>query len=370
MGAGLLARKLLAWYDSQKRDLPWRREPLDPYRVLVSEIMLQQTRASVVAPYYERFLRLFPTVRALARARPSAVLRAWAGLGYYARARHLHSAARSIARHGFPSGYEELRTLPGIGPYTAAAISSIAFGRPHAVLDGNVRRVLGRLLCHPRPGQREADRLLDHGRPGDYNQALMELGSTICLPRQPQCSCCPLARFCLARQKGRVHLFPPRRRKRAVEELHLKFALVRQGVSVLLEPPGSSPRRTKSGRGGDPGSKGLWPGFWNLPEAASLGLERQRPLGSIRHTVTFRRIRMDVVAGQPSRIPAGLVFVSPARLARLPLSTPARKALAAFPVSATLPARGKGRDKERNQPIKALAVGAVGSGVDWLPARA
>lgn len=310
-----IRRRLLAWYGDHRRELPWRRRSHDPYRVLVSEIMLQQTRVNAVVPYYRRFLRLFPSAEVLARARPAAVLRAWSGLGYYARARRLHAAARHIARQGFPSRYEELRALPGIGHSTAAAVLSIAFGQPYAVLDGNVRRVLSRLLCHPRPGQREADRLLDRHRPGDYNQALMELGSTICLPRQPQCPRCPLARHCRARRQGRTHLFPRPRRKRVTEEVLLRFALVRRRSSVLLEPPGD---------------KGWWPRFWNLPGARSLRLRRPRLLGRLRHTVTFRRMRIEVLAGQPSRIPDGLVFVSPARLPRLPLSTPARKALAAF----------------------------------------
>ena len=308
--------KLLAWYRAHRRDLPWRGEA-DPYRILVSEVMLQQTRVAAVLPYYRRFLRLFPTVRALARARRADVLRAWAGLGYYARARRLHEAAKRIAAHGFPRDYAGLRALPGIGHYTAAAVASIAFGQPYAVLDGNVRRVLARLLAHPQPGQAEADALLDRKRPGDFNQAVMELGATICVPRQPECARCPLERYCAARGKGQVHLYPQPRARRVTREVRLALALIRRGKSILLQPPG-----------GD----GLWPEFWNLPEAASLGLHKRRRLGRVRHTFTFRKIQIDVLAGEPARIPAGLVFVSPARLARLPLSTPARKALAVVAV--------------------------------------
>ncbi len=311
--------RLLAWYERNRRDLPWRRsgQARHPYRVLVAEVMLQQTRVAAVLPYYRRFLRLFPTARALARARPADVLRAWAGLGYYARARRLHAAARVISRRGFPSTYEELRALPGIGPYTARAVLSIAFGRPLAVLDGNVRRVLARLLKHPRPGQAEADALLDPKRPGDYNQALMELGATLCLPQRPLCGHCPLASHCRARQDGEVERFPRPPARRASREVRLTWALVfkenaRRGRSVLLQPPG-----------GD----GLWPEFWNLPPAAALGLRHRRRLGRVSHTFTFRKIRVEVLTGEPARIPAGLVFVSPARLVRLPLATPARKAL-------------------------------------------
>lgn len=303
-----VGRHLLAWYDRRRRDLPWRKDP-SPYHVLVSEVMLQQTRVAAVLPYYRRFLRLFPTVEALARARAATVLRVWAGLGYYSRARNLLQAARRIARHGFPATYEGLRALPGIGHYTASAVLSIAFGKPYAVLDGNVRRVLARLLRLPQPGQGEADALLDARRPGDFNQALMELGATICLPRRPDCPHCPLARFCGARRQGQVSLFPRARPRRATEEVRLRLALVRRGRSVLLRPPN-----------GD----GLWPQFWSLPQ---LPLRHPRLVGRLQHAVTFRKITIEVLAGDPVRIPAGLQFVSPARLARLPLSTPARKAL-------------------------------------------
>ena len=187
-----LRHALLAWYDAHRRDLPWRRDR-DPYRVWVSEIMLQQTRVAAVLEHYARFMKRFPTVKALAAARESSVLAAWSGLGYYHRARRMHQAARQIVgEHGgeFPGTAEEWLELPGIGRYTAAAIASIAFGEAVAVVDGNVERVLERLLG--RDGGREAawqhaEALLDRERPGDFNQAMMELGATICTPRSPQC---------------------------------------------------------------------------------------------------------------------------------------------------------------------------------------
>ncbi|HYX69772.1 MAG TPA: A/G-specific adenine glycosylase, partial [Terriglobales bacterium] len=182
---------LLAWYGRHRRALPWR-ATRDPYRVWVSEIMLQQTRVNAVLEHYRRFLRRFPDVRALARARQSSVLAAWSGLGYYRRARALHAAARRLVRDfdgGFPRTAEAMRTLPGIGRYTAAAVSSIAFGEPQAVVDGNVERVLERLVGRHLPAAQAwelAAQLLDRAHPGDFNQAMMELGATVCLPREPR----------------------------------------------------------------------------------------------------------------------------------------------------------------------------------------
>jgi A/G-specific adenine glycosylase len=180
-----LRRALLAFYDARRRDLPWRRDP-DPYRVWVSEVMLQQTRVDAVVPYYERWLRRFPTVAALASAEPDDVLRAWEGLGYYARARNLHRAARVVREHhhgAVPSEPSALRALPGVGDYTAGAIASIAFGRAEPAVDGNVRRVLARLLdvAAPAPARlrKVAAALVPSERPGDFNQALMELGATV-----------------------------------------------------------------------------------------------------------------------------------------------------------------------------------------------
>jgi A/G-specific adenine glycosylase len=191
-------RRLLAWFDRHKRDLPWRQDR-DPYRVWLSEIMLQQTRVAAVTDHYQKFLRRFPTIEKLASGRESTILAAWSGLGYYRRARMLHAAAKKIVQeHGgkFPTSVEDLRALPGIGRYTAAAIASIAFEQPVAVVDGNVERVVQRVQGKNLAGEglwRTAEELLDRRRPGDFNQAVMELGATVCLPREPPCLLCPVS---------------------------------------------------------------------------------------------------------------------------------------------------------------------------------
>src|ERR1700733_1026464 len=210
-------RSLRKWYRKHKRDLPWRRTE-DPYRIWISEIMLQQTRVAAVIPYYERFLALFPDASTLASAAEQELLAAWAGLGYYARARNLQKAARAIVELAqFPADYAALRGLPGVGDYTAAAVASIAFGMPHAVLDGNVLRVLSRLeaergdiksqVVRRRLGAL-AETLLDRKHPGEFNQALMELGATVCLPKQPSCGACPISPQCKGRQQGIENQLP------------------------------------------------------------------------------------------------------------------------------------------------------------------
>src|ERR1019366_7928196 len=215
---------LLAWYARGHRDLPWR-HARDPYPIWVSEIMLQQTRAQAVIPYYRRFLERFPTVRTLAAASEDDVLALWSGLGYYSRARNLRRAAQQIAAAGgFPREYAAIRALPGIGDYTAAAVGSIAFDLPVAVVDGNVLRVVARVTNdagdisagRTRARFREiAQQWLDPGEPGQFNEALMELGATVCLPRNPLCLVCPLAACCRARQEGTVAQLPVKLRKTA-----------------------------------------------------------------------------------------------------------------------------------------------------------
>jgi A/G-specific adenine glycosylase len=242
-------RKLLQWFGEFQRALPWR-ENKDPYRVWLSEIMLQQTRVTAVIPYYEKFLREFPTVRALAGAASDDVMRHWSGLGYYSRARSLQQAAQQIVtEHGgnFPSEETAVRALAGIGDYTSAAILSIAFGQPFAVLDGNVARVIARIFAMPgdlrerarwRALQTHATELLAVQSPGDWNQAMMELGATICTPRVPQCLMCPVAKFCAARKHGLQQTIPQKRDKRAPVAVELASAvfLDRQGRTVLLSP--------------------------------------------------------------------------------------------------------------------------------------
>jgi A/G-specific adenine glycosylase len=243
-------KRLLGWFRQFQRDLPWRRDR-DPYRIWLSEIMLQQTRVAAVVPFYERFLARFPDIRTLAEAPEEQVLRLWSGLGYYSRARNLHSAAQQIvAMHGgkFPQTASEALTLPGIGSYSAAAILSIAFGARYAVLDGNVARVIARLDA-VRGGLREAgrwsalqnraDQLLEVKSAGDWNQAMMELGAMICTPRGPQCLLCPVAKFCQARQLGLTEVIPEKRKKRATVAVMLAAAVFvdGRGATLLLPPP-------------------------------------------------------------------------------------------------------------------------------------
>jgi A/G-specific adenine glycosylase len=253
-------RALLGWYAAHRRDLPWRRTR-DPYAILVAEVLLQQTRVGAGAAYYRRFLRRFPSVKALARADEEDVLRAWEGLGYYRRARHLHRAARRIVEaHGgrIPDDMDALLALPGVGAYTAGAVASIAFGTPVPAVDGNVVRVLARLFrveedvataSTKRLLRRHAETLLPEEDPGTFNQALMELGSLVCLPRTPRCPACPVAEWCLGRAAGREASLPRRRKRGAVPEVDVVFAVVERGDRILLV------RR----------DDGLLGGLWSLP---------------------------------------------------------------------------------------------------------
>src|ERR1700675_3275221 len=242
--------QLLKWFAVHQRDLPWRRNR-DPYRIWISEIMLQQTRVVAVIPYFEKFCARFPEVRSLAEAEEAEVLRMWSGLGYYSRARNLQAAAQQIVReHGgtFPATEQHIRALRGIGKYTTNAILSIAFGKRHAVVEGNVARVVARLEAvrgDLRGGsrweslQRTADHLLAPDAPGNWNQAMMELGATICTPRSPQCLVCPVAKFCRARKLGLQELIPEKRKKRASVGVVLAAAVLVDDRSrcILLPPP-------------------------------------------------------------------------------------------------------------------------------------
>jgi A/G-specific adenine glycosylase len=267
---------LLTWFDQNKRDLPWRRDR-DPYRVLVSEVMLQQTRVETVLRYYEPFLESFPSVEVLARTPVDDVLVKWSGLGYYSRARRLHAAARAIVELGrFPSSASELLLLPGIGAYTASAVASIAFGEVIPVLDGNVERVVGRYIAldedpkrkHGRQALLEkAGELLSSARAGDSNQALMELGATLCSPTRPQCLLCPLADGCRGFQAGAPESFPPKRERRRSENRS-------RLVAVVVD---ASKRKLLVRRSED---EGWMPGLWELPflelEAALSRRSEQR----------------------------------------------------------------------------------------------
>ncbi len=332
---------LLAWYDEHARELPWR-ESRDPYRVWVSEVMLQQTRVEAVIAHYHEFLRRFPTDRKLAAAREASVLAAWSGLGYYRRARMLHAAAKIVTRdHGgkFPETIEALRELPGIGRYTAAAIASIAFGKTVAAVDGNVERVLQRLSGKRLAGEvlwESAEDLLDRRRPGDFNQAMMELGATVCTPRAPTCLMCPVVGLCAVRGEMAANTKSVRQIKREI-----CFALDwRRGEVFLVQ-------RSKD--------MSLMPGMWELPEldgpvlTTKIPSTRQVPVAvlkrcasqkqereggstgltsgfTLRHsiTVTDYTVKVERVAA-PDRVRGKWIAVH--RLAHFPLTGLARKIL-------------------------------------------
>jgi A/G-specific adenine glycosylase len=270
----ILRRALLRWYDAHARDLPWRHTS-DPYAILVSELMLQQTQVKTVIPYYEKFLKVFPTAAALAKAPEEKVLAAWAGLGYYRRARFLQAAAKAVvAAKGFPSTLEGIRALPGVGAYTAAAVGSIAFGIPEAVVDGNVVRVMARLLALEADASKgagaervreTAQALLDPKRPGDFNQAVMELGASLCSPSKPQCPACPLQPHCGAFLAGKPEAYPVLPARAASQILVKAVALCVRGrgakAQILLKQR-TAAKRPKAGQAAD-----RLQGFWALPEA-------------------------------------------------------------------------------------------------------
>src|ERR1700676_3488463 len=309
--------ELLGWFATYQRNLPWRRDR-DPYRIWISEIMLQQTRVAAVIPYFEKFCARFPDVGALAEAEEAEVLRMWSGLGYYSRARNLQAAAQQIVREyggTFPATEQHIRALRGIGKYTTNAILSIAFGKNHAVVEGNVARVVARLEAlrgDLREGsrweslQRTADHLLAPEAPGAWNQAMMELGATICTPRSPQCLLCPVAKFCRARKLGLQELIPEKRKKRATVAVQLAAAVLVDGRRrcILLPPPKKSAEKALAKDIPTLVSK-----MWHFPTTAVsedpasdlrrylknvVGVKglpsRFVALPKIRHAVTFRAI--------------------------------------------------------------------------------
>ncbi|HYO81269.1 MAG TPA: A/G-specific adenine glycosylase [Bryobacteraceae bacterium] len=311
------AADLLGWYASARRDLPWRRTT-DPYAIWVSEIMLQQTRVVAAIPYYERFLQRFPTVQALARASEQELLSAWAGLGYYRRARNLHRAAQQLTDDGVPASYEQLRNLPGVGAYTASAVASIAFGLPHAAVDGNVLRVLTRIRAANASVpeiQQLADTLLDKPRPGEFNQAMMELGATVCLPRAPQCLLCPVASHCRARAEGTQDGLPAKQETTdAIEEKRTVGVVMCDDSLLLWRRTPDSPRMS---------------GFWELPETKHL-LRSGVEVGKFRHSIVNHRYLVSVrqVRLRAKRAHPPCEWVATRDAGTLPLSTIARKALA------------------------------------------
>jgi A/G-specific adenine glycosylase len=302
-----LRSSLLGWYDRHRRNLPWRFDT-DPYRVWVSEIMLQQTRVAAVLEHYARFLERFPTVQSLAAAREQSVLAMWSGLGYYHRARRMHQAAKLIVREregNFPGSAEEWLELPGIGRYTAAAIASIAFGEPVAVVDGNVERVLARMFGRQPSWEaawQQAAALLIKERPGDFNQAMMELGATICTPRAPQCLLCPLRQWCVSRGADIPRRQAPRKRKT------LCYGLARKRNSVLLMQR--------------PSEASLMAGMWELPLLESVA-DRSTVLATFRHSITDTDYGVSVIAASPKQLRKFARqgrWVTPREWLRLPLT--------------------------------------------------
>jgi A/G-specific adenine glycosylase len=363
-------KHLLGWFREFQRDLPWRRTT-DPYRIWLSEIMLQQTRVAAAIPYYERFLQRFPDVHALAAAPQEEVLRLWSGLGYYNRARNLQKAAQQIvAKHRgfFPTRLDDALALPGIGNYTAAAILSIAFGEKLAVLDGNVARVLARLgAIHGdlRESQRwqelqkRADRLLEPKSPGDWNQTMMELGATLCAPKSPQCLLCPVAQFCEGRRLGIAESLPEKRKKRATVRVTLSAAVFvdAKGQTLLLPPPKNTKEKPSADHvptlvsrmwhfltlsvTGEPAGK--LSAFLRKLMPGVPGRSRQLvPAGKVRHAVTYRAITLLPFLINVQKLPPvpGARQVPLDNISSLPVSNLTRKvARAALATAASLPAK-------------------------------
>jgi A/G-specific adenine glycosylase len=341
-------RRLLAWYGRHARELPWRRDR-DPYRVWISEIMLQQTTVTAVTPYFERFMAAMPTIESLAAAHEDAVLRLWEGLGYYRRARQLHRAAKTIAAEHcgqFPSDAEAVHRLPGIGRYTAGAVLSIAFDQPAPILEANTVRLLSRLLAFRGDTSRAtaqrslwqaAETLLPARGAGRFNQALMELGSQICRPREPDCPNCPVMSLCPTHRDGLHELIPAPRRKPRIEQVCEAAVVVRRRGRVLLVRRGDEER---------------WAGYWDFPRIscdradvaptpaeltakirARTGflIDRPRHLTTLRHSVTRFRITLEcfearfVNARRLQRPSEELQWTRPNELANYPLSSTGRK---------------------------------------------
>ncbi|MDP2604341.1 MAG: A/G-specific adenine glycosylase [Deltaproteobacteria bacterium] len=334
-----IRRKLLRWYDQNRRDLPWRRTG-DPYAIWIAETMLQQTQVATVVPYYERFLDTFPTVDALARAPLKKVLALWSGLGYYRRARNLKLAARILVRRyagHLPANYDDLLALPGVGDYTAGALMSIAFQKPYPAIDGNARRVLGRLfnLTGEKKLRSAAADLVSRSRPGHFNQGLMELGATICTPKNPRCPKCPLRRDCAA-QNGDGRMATTAKKYTGVKAVTWPLAVVRRRGKILLR------RRA---------ADGILAGLWELPGGEIRGHKSARAclkrhlreldgtlksdlhIGEFRHSITNRRVRsplylFDVrIDTELSRPGPNWRWISPSSLDGYPVSSMTRKAL-------------------------------------------
>ncbi len=374
-----IRRRLLAWYDASHRDLPWRfpQHGADPYRVWLAEVMLQQTQVAAVIPYYRRFVERWPTLGALAGAPDEEVFAAWSGLGYYARCRNLLAAARKALRqHGdLPASLERLAALPGFGPYTAGAVASIAFAIPAPAVDGNVARVLARLfLVEGDPAGKEvrkrlwtlASDLVPPERPGDFNQAMMELGATACGKPEPDCRACPVAALCEARRVGRQRQVPPARRRPIRRSLHLVCAVTERSGRILLA--------RREGRG-------LFGGLWELPSVEveegmapetalawalagrfGVGVIVGRRVASERRTLTHRDLELEAYRCRLRAEPrpgkgGGLRWVESARAGDIAMPVAMRRLLEA----ATAAGRGRGKRRlsgRRREAARKCAGGA------------
>ena len=330
-----IQKKLLHWYKKNGRDLPWRRTK-DPYAIWVSEIMLQQTQVLTVIPYYQKFLKSFPTVRHLAKADLSKVLKVWEGLGYYSRARNLHRASRIVSNHfngKIPDNLTDLRTLPGIGRYTAGAILSIAFNKAAPILDGNVKRVLSRLFAiadPPARGKTEArlwhlsESLLPKGHASSFNQGLMDLGAMICAPKEPQCPVCPLRDLCNGRASGDPERFPKKTIKKKIPHIEAISAVIQQNGKVLLRQRPA---------------KGLLGGLWEFPNwpiegkynlkgylkhkvksEIGLNVKSEEPIGSFQQTFSHFKLTLQVFHCRPLNGKVRGNWVPIRKLRALPMS--------------------------------------------------
>lgn len=335
----LFQKNLLGWYDKNKRDLPWRRTK-DPYAIFVSEMMLQQTQVKTVIPYYERFLKELPDWKALARCKEEKVLKLWEGLGYYRRARNLRAAAQKIlADHGgkLPDSLEDILELPGVGPYSAGAILSIAYQKPHPLVDGNVIRVLSRIFLlkgNLKAGEGNkrvwdlAREVLHPKRPGDFNQALMELGATVCLPEGPQCLLCPMLGQCQAAQKGMQNDLPEMPKAAETVEVPMAAFLIEDKGKILVKKRSEDERWLK--------------GMWEFPSAegktfqdAFQKLQKDlktagdlKELQEVRHQITHHKVRLKLFkAARPKGLkrPKDFQWVSPKGLLKLPFASAQNK---------------------------------------------
>jgi A/G-specific adenine glycosylase len=328
-------RDLLEWFRIQARDLPWRKTR-DAYAIWISEIMLQQTRVAAVVPYYERFLARFPDLPSLAAAPEHELLACWAGLGYYYRARNLQRAAQQMVAAGaFPTDYAAIRKLAGVGEYTAAAVASIAFNLPHAVVDGNVFRVLSRIFedeTNIASGRARkhftalAQSMLHPQLPGTFNQALMELGAVVCLPSKPLCLICPVSTMCRSRANGTQEAFPVKiKPQKKLDEKRTVYWIEAEDKVLLWQRPADSR---------------LMPGFWELPEANLVpGVLPGRVIGSFRHGITVHRYVFELREAKLSAAIGGCQWVGKDQLLTLPLSTVVKKAQTLLKGSTTINSR-------------------------------